>query len=523
MLGFFNIGLLSDDYLNFYDALNSTFYQKFTGELPFTNAYHIRPVYYLSLEKSVFLHDFFGFEASDFFFYRLQNLLLFFFTAFSAGCITLRLTGRVSISIATIAAILLFSNNVNNICWTAARVDLICSFFYLMTIYLFILYNDFRKRSFFVLSVITLILALLTKEIAVTLPVTILLLCYFIYGKAGLGKNRTFLILSFGILVIYFVFKFFVLGSSISGITTLYQNNPLSNAPGVFARGMLSLSIPIDYLTLNYLVRNDNKIILLYLLILYGAGFYFIWVMVRSDVSKYIGQLLALFFLLIAPYAVVGYIRPQMILLPFMIITIHLLYLYSKQREVSVRLNRNVLRWLFAAAILFWAYWSAESITDWKTSYEKSLVNVENLLKVNREPAKRMMLIGNPGRFKHTFMFDKMTGAYNFWKNNNFIIKDTIIDLIQTAAIEKNSIGAKLDLKQLQTNEFEVHTSAPKHFFYIEGLDNERIKGGFSNKDLSIEFTEYNNIDKPIRFKLKIFSNDIECYIADELDFKKIY
>ncbi|MEO8513954.1 MAG: hypothetical protein ABI543_10370, partial [Ignavibacteria bacterium] len=60
MLGFFKIGLLSDDYLNIFDALNSTFYQKLTGHLPFTNSFHIRPVYYLSLEKSVTISGLLG-------------------------------------------------------------------------------------------------------------------------------------------------------------------------------------------------------------------------------------------------------------------------------------------------------------------------------------------------------------------------------------------------------------------------------------------------------------------------------
>ena len=57
ILGYFKIGLLADDYLNFFDALHSTLYQKISGNLPFTNAFHIRPVYYLSLEKSLAIHD----------------------------------------------------------------------------------------------------------------------------------------------------------------------------------------------------------------------------------------------------------------------------------------------------------------------------------------------------------------------------------------------------------------------------------------------------------------------------------
>ncbi len=522
-LGFFNIGLLSDDYLNFYDSLNSTLYGKITGALPFTNAFHIRPLYYLSLEKSVNIHDMLGFAPENFVWYRFQNLVLFVLLAYTAGCTVLHLTKRVTLSVVVLASVLIYTNNINNICWTAARVDLICCFFYILAIYSYLLHYSYGKKIFLVITLISVTLALLTKELAITLPFTILLLTYFISGKEGLKKSRMMLILVFSPLIIYFIFRVIVLGNNVTEITTIYQENPLSNAPGVFARSLISLSIPLDYQTLNYLLRNDNKIVMLYLFIMYGAGFYFIWVMIKSDVFRYVFQLLALFLLLITPYAIVGYIRPQMILLPFVIMTIHILWIYGIQRKVSNRLNKKVLRVLFGIVLLFWSYWSVTAIYDWQTSYTKARANVDNLLQQNFEPGKKIIIIGNPGRFKQTFLFDKMTGAYNFWRHKNFVVNDTINDIIQTAAMEESSIGAKFDLKKISEHEFEIRTHAPRHYFYIEGLDNEKIKMGFQNKDISVEFTEFNNINKPVRLKLKLLSDNLQCYLADNLNFVKIF
>ncbi len=146
--GFFKIGLLSDDYLNIYDALNSDLYQKFTGNLPFTNAFHIRPVYYLSLEKSIAVNNILGLEPGNFIWFRIQNLMLLYFISFTAGIFLLYLTGRTSVSAAGILSVLIYSNNINNICWMAARVDLICGFFYLISFLLFIIYSDSGKRLF---------------------------------------------------------------------------------------------------------------------------------------------------------------------------------------------------------------------------------------------------------------------------------------------------------------------------------------------------------------------------------------
>lgn len=522
-LGYFRIGLLADDYLNFFDALNSTIYQKISGILPFTNAFHIRPVYYLSLEKSVLIHDWFGFAYDNFAWYRLQNLILLLLIAFVSGLTVLHTTKKMSVSLIAAVTILLFPNNVNNICWLAARVDLICCFFYIMSIYFFLLYYDNRKNYFLVVSILSFLLSLLTKELAITLPFTVMLLSYFLYGKEGIKKSLSLFIPMLLIFILYFVWRIFLLGNNVIDIATLYQSVPLSNAPGVMARGFISLTIPLDYLELNYLLRSDNKIIVLYLFSLYGAGIYLVWFMVRKGVYRYLGQMIGLMFLLLFPYAVVGYIRPQMILLPFAVLSIHLLWVYNRQKMVTQGLNKKALKFFYLAALLFWIFWSGAVVKDWLTSYEKARVNVENLLKVEFEPGKKVILIGNPGRFKQTLMFDNMTGAYNFWKERNFVIRDTINDVIRTAAIDEGSIGATLVCTASSPGEFEIKTTAPKQFFYVEGYDNERVRSGFRNRDISLEFTEYNDLNKPIRMKLKVHSSDVSCYLAENLGFRKIY
>ena len=522
-LGFYNIGLLSDDYLNIYDALNSTFYQKLTGALPFTNAFHIRPVYYLSLEKSVNISSWLGFSPDNFLWFRVQNLVLLMFIAFTAGLTVFYLTKRASVSLVSSAAILLYPNNINNICWMAARVDLICCFFYVVSVLLFLLYSDSGKKMFFYISIFTFLIALFTKELAITFPAVIFLIEYFRKGKPGI-KQTLPLVISFAvILTSYFIFRILVLGNNMTEIATLYQAFPLSNAPGVFARALIALSIPMDFITLNFQLRNDNKLILLYLLVLYGSGFYLLWSAVRTDIYRIIGQLAAFFFVLITPYAIVGYIRPQMILLPFVIICIFVMYIYSQQRRLSLKLNRKVLKVSFTIAVLFWSLWSGGTVMDWNTSYSMALVNVDKLIAAEHNPQKRMVLIGNPGRYKQTLMFDKMTGSYNFWKNRQYIINDTINDVIQSAAFQESSIGAEFEIKSISSTEFEIKCVAPKQFFYIEGYNSERIRTGFRNKDIAVEFTEFNTVDKPIKLNLVILSSDIECFVAGELGFRKIY
>jgi len=523
ILGYFNIGLLSDDYLNFYDATHSTFQQKVTGTLPYTNTLHIRPVYYLSLEKSFAISNWLGFAYDNFTFYRIQNLVLFLVISFLTGMILLELTGRYWLAMIASVSVLLFPNNLNNICWTAARVDLLCCLFFAAIIYFMLRYSE--KKDILSLSIISIsfLLALFTKETSLTIPFVVFMMIYFIYGKEYIFKLKLPFVIIFSLLSVYLIFRFVFIGNSLGEISTLYQANPFANAPGVAARAAIGLTIPLDFLTLNRMLRQDNKIVLLYLASLYGAVFYLIWIMVKVDIYRHIWQFAALAFVLILPQMFVGYIRPQMVLIPFIIVMIFTLWAYNNHRQFNVSINKRVLQFFYGVTILFWIFWSYQVIMDWEISYHAAKENVNGLIETNLENTKRNIIIGSMGRYKQTLLFDKMTGAYNFWKEKSFTINDTINDVIQTGTLDKTSIGANNEIKNLSSHEFEIKATGKSQFFYIEGYNLERIRTGFRNNDIAVEFTEFNYLDKPIKLKLTILSDNISCYVANESKFIKIF
>lgn len=521
--GYFKIGLVSDDYLNFYDATHTTAIEKFTGKLPFTNTYHLRPVYYFSLEKSLLISNWLGFAYDDFTFYRLQNLLLLLLISYITGRIVLQLSTRYTLAVIASLTILLFPNNLNNICWTAARVDLLCGLFYISIILFTIRYIEKREKVSLILIYVSYILALLTKETSLTIPAVITLLVLFIYGKEIFIRHRVFLGSLFGILILIFIYRFFIINNNLSVIVQLYQENPLSNAPGVIARAFIALTVPLDFLTLSRMLNQDNRIVLIYLASLYGALIYLIWIMIKVDVYKHIGQLLLLALILISPYIYVGYIRPQMVFIPFIVLLIHTFWVYDHHRQFNDSLNKNILRAFYAVTLIFWAVWSYNVVSDWKTSYTKAIINVDNLIAAGLEQPKHNIIIGSPGRFKQTFLFDKLTGAYNYWKEKDFVIKDTINDLVQTGALDEQSIGARLEINKLDSSEYEIKVTGKTQFFYIEGYNIEKIKSGFRNSDMSVEFTEFNYLDKPIKMHLKILSKEVNCYLASEFKFTRIY
>jgi hypothetical protein len=520
--GYFRIGLLSDDYLNFYDAVNSSLAQKFTSNLPYTNYLHFRPLYYLSLQFSALVHDFLGFSYDDFVLYRLQNLVIFLLISFVAGKIILLKTGNLYLSLFASFAIIIFPNNIHNICWTAARVDLLCCLFYILTIFFSFLYFERSRNLFLVLSIVCFLFALLTKETSATAPIAVLLFALYNFNSSALRKHRIIFILLFSVIICYVIFKVFFLRNDLTQAITLFHDNPLGNVPGVIARSIISLFIPVDYLTLNLNLRNRETIFLIYLLFLYALMIYTVIIIIRSAAYQQLFHIIVLGIIMILPYIYIGYIRPQMILIPFVFLIIQGILFYQRSDKIKKNLNQRFARLLIAGCLIFWLNWSVSVVQDWKFAYENSKQRLESFLDVELDHVKAAVIIGNPLRYKQAFMFNRLTGAYNFWKYKNFNVNQKFNDIVQTAALDPASINSTLSVITTGPDEFDIAVTGSTQFFTMEGFDNVRIRSGFQNKDMSVEFMDFNILDKPRKIKLKIFSRDIPFYIVNGMNYSKL-
>src|SRR5258706_5633736 len=289
--GYFQIGLLSDDYLNINGSIHSSFIDKLTGHLPFTNSYHMRTTYYLSMQSSNYLHNLLGFAYDNFVLYRIQNLLLYLVLAYIAGRIILLITGHISVSVLTALTIIIFPNNINNICWTAARVDLLCGIFFLLSLYFAFKTIKESNLTAFICSILSFVTALLTKEISVSIPLITAVFILAVWGKEQLLKNKLLILIQLGIISIYVFYKLVILHNDLGAMVTLYQSSPLANAPGILARAAIALTMPLDFLTLNVSVRNKDFFTMCYLGVLYGTIFYLVSVMGRNEIYKYIGYM----------------------------------------------------------------------------------------------------------------------------------------------------------------------------------------------------------------------------------------
>ncbi len=115
--------------------------------------------------------------------YHLNNLLLHLLCTLLVF-IFLRQLGA-SLFVAFVATLLfgIHPMRVESVAWVSERKDVLYGLFYLLSLVFYISFHRTKKQAFYLLALVAFILALLSKIQAVTLPLILLLIDYFLEGK----------------------------------------------------------------------------------------------------------------------------------------------------------------------------------------------------------------------------------------------------------------------------------------------------------------------------------------------------
>ncbi|MDP8220825.1 MAG: tetratricopeptide repeat protein, partial [Candidatus Stygibacter frigidus] len=150
-------------------------------------------------------HHFWGMDAYGF---HLTNLILHIINTLLVFWLLLLLTGNPILSLFSALIFALHPMHVESVAWITERKDVLYSLFYLLAFILWILGRRSGKRGLLFLSLITYLLALTAKSMAVTLP--LILILYDVYYKdiklikATIAKIPFFILAA---IVVFITFK----------------------------------------------------------------------------------------------------------------------------------------------------------------------------------------------------------------------------------------------------------------------------------------------------------------------------
>lgn len=163
--------------------------------------------------------------------YHLTNLILCILSAWLIYLIVLKLFKNHIYKewLATLSAVFfsLMPSHAEVVIWISGRCDAACTLFYLLAFYLYLIFKDQGKIKYLIISVGSFILALLSKEMAITLPLLILFYEAILLVREKRWKLKSIL-KSLGLgfiyavpLIIFFVVRFYAIGI----VVGYYQQN----------------------------------------------------------------------------------------------------------------------------------------------------------------------------------------------------------------------------------------------------------------------------------------------------------
>jgi len=229
------IGFLLDDFLHVDYVARAAgghwrdFLENFTGNWADSD---IMRSYRPFVSSSLFIdYLLWGPHAAGF---HLTNILIFLACCLLVGLITLELTGsygnRLGAGPAIWAALLfaVYPLHPETVSWVIGRVDLLCTLFYLGAVFAYLRFRLIREETYLFGSLVCFLLALISKEMAVTLPVVIGLAELCLFSRSGNQPADRFLRISaaasfryvacfFVVLAVYAIYRSLLLGAVVGG------------------------------------------------------------------------------------------------------------------------------------------------------------------------------------------------------------------------------------------------------------------------------------------------------------------
>ena len=302
-------------------------------------------------------------------FFHFANIVLFY----------LVIKKLFSSKIAIISALLftVYFNNAEVVAWIAAIPHLLSTFFFLLTIYSYLLFQEKQKIFIYGLSLVFFALALLAKEIALSLPLVILLLSWIRDRQSKIYFNKKQVFYLVGAYLVVLLFYLYWRYQTTGILFGYYGRSQLDINPKAYLenfyyllltffssgyfriflfsiiKNQLKIILPISLLIgggLIYILRQKIKIILPYVLLFLVVLIPYLSLApnpLNNEGERYV-YLPALFLIPILAYFIARWHLAQPRLLMFLLALIfissaYLLYQKNKIWSAAAQISENIV------------------------------------------------------------------------------------------------------------------------------------------------------------------------------------
>lgn len=497
--GFFQIGWLSDSYEDMYFAVNTTVVNIFKGEIYYGR---YRPLLFLILKLLNYLNSLLGAEYDNFIFFSILNSLLYLVS----GIIIYKLLRLFSvnsvISILASSIVLFYPNNIHNLAWSAAFFETISLIIYLLSLYFTVILV--KEKKFYLIPIIflLLILGILLKETNLTIPfISILFILLLGYDLKGKG-TRILFAAELIILSIYAALKFFVLKHPLQDVATIN----FANAYNLILKVYLSYFVPGDYIEIIQKVYSYNILVIGYIAAL---GIILVFIFIKHGLNKNVYILLLMSIIMVSPNIYAGYLRPQLIFIPFSIVFTGIVFFLNKK----VKNTYTVI--ILTVFLCIFVSLSAMNIRDWKNTYTVMKSKLGIIIANEHNFSGNDAIIGNTSRIKQCFLFDNPTFIYNYWKYKQISFKDTINSYLPTVSV--GGFNNNIPITYNSSKDSLVLSVNPEDGYFADDEHNRQGSDEYEIKNFGkIKILERNRLKKIIKILVLLYIKDLNIYYIND-------
>ncbi len=157
-----------------------------------------------SIELKLFTSSFGVFRNKEAAFFHFDNIVLHLINTFLVFIIFFKLTKHFFTAYIIMVLFAIHPVHVEVVAWVSARKDLLYSLFYLLSIFFYLKSYENRKKLFLCISFFCFMLSTMSKPMAVTLPLALILIDYF-DNKLNFNKKALIKYLPYILISIFFV------------------------------------------------------------------------------------------------------------------------------------------------------------------------------------------------------------------------------------------------------------------------------------------------------------------------------
>ena len=215
--------------------------------------------------------------------FHLTNLIIHILNSFFIFLIFFIILKERYISMLSAFLFSLYPIHLESVAWISGRFDILCAFFFLLAILFFLIShrNNSRFSFYYVLSLVSFIFALFSKEMAIVLPLVLILFDLFFSGKTELLNVKNKLKIHFPywlILFGYVIMRIIYLGnlggySYPEGKSFLFHGNLYYNLKNLVLRPFGPLFVPLNQSLFSNYIFIKNCILFILAVMIFASPF----------------------------------------------------------------------------------------------------------------------------------------------------------------------------------------------------------------------------------------------------------